>query len=167
MNKRLHEALLQMGVGANTIAKGRLNLGGCCVYAALVGRELLKHGIPVRGIAAGEPGYTGHDEALSLSRIRPHVENKNYLNDWEYNANGMNIHHIGLRIGRGKDALLYDSNGFAEDARWLSGERVIPGTLSIPELEGLASVRENWNHRFDRRSIPRLKTLITDMLEDL
>lgn len=161
MNRDLMQTLEVMGERANQLTRGTLNMGGCCVYASLLGRKLQEKGIYVRGVGAGDVFSSN----LNVQRLRRNVSRANRLSDWE---EGCDLHHFGLRFGTGQRAKLYDSAGFySPTSRWLHGEEIIPGTFSIPELEALASNPHNWNDHFDRAHyIPKLKQLIDNMLEE-
>jgi len=69
------------------ITGGCLNYGGCAVYAALVGRELQRLGVPV-GVVVN--GYGG----ANLDEVRLKVTDVGDKGQW--NDNGVYFNHVGL-----------------------------------------------------------------------
>lgn len=140
-----------------------LNCGGCAVYASMVGRELEKLGIPVRGIVAMEAW-----EIPNLDKVRKHVEDTGNISHW--NANGVEFNHVGLQFKLGNRWYQYDSSGVTGPKPWLKHEywEVCKGSLSMVELENLANSPTGWNEWFNRHTeIPKLKKLTKQFFKEV
>lgn len=137
-----------------------LNYGGCCVYAALVGRELEKLNIPVRGVSAS---WRHDGSKASVETARSNVKNKDDLEEW--NSNGIYCGHVGLEFDLDGKTWHYDSSGVKQAGDTLDNLPIAAGRFTIDELELLASKPKNWNHEFDRGDIPRLRGLVEKAFE--
>lgn len=150
-------------LGLVAVALGGLKAGGCCVYAAIVGIELAKLGIPVCGVIASDiaPG--------TLDQLRP-AENFS-VHAW--NATGLRIDHVGLEVELDGELWLVDAGGVVPQTAGAYLGRapdcpLVPGYLSLEEVVRL-SLDDSpgaWVEDFDRRNIPALRRLAAEMLTD-
>lgn len=134
----------------------KINFGGCCVYASLVGKELQKRGLDVNIIVAA------YDASENIDRARKFVNN-NKMEEW--NTHGIWFNHVGLEIRIGDEIYHHDTNQTKPEGLFLGEWEIYEGRLSVEEAENLASRAEGWNDSFDRRSIPRLRNHIEKFLE--
>lgn len=155
----IHEQLNLLGRAAENKIPA-LNYGGCCVFAAEVGKALEAKGIPVRGIARGWMEATE-----PLQKIKKAI--RNVENSKEWNNQGVNFSHVGLQIKLGRKWHNYDSAGLSTDLTRLGRSfGVYSGHLSVAELDKLASNPDNWNNTFKRKTgIPAIRKLIREHLE--
>ena len=113
----IHDQLNMLGQAAERQLPS-LNYGGCCVFAAEVGKALKAKGIPVRGIAAG---HWWGDESPDLAKLHKQIGNVMDGNAW--NSAGVNFSHVGLRVKLGCKWYNYDSAGLSPDLTRLRGRR--------------------------------------------
>lgn len=138
-----------------------LNSGGCAVFASLVADELAKQGIEAEGVVAMD----FWDYTPNIDKARKHVNNVDDGDEWE--ANGVRLSHVGLKLNLNGKEMLYDSEGLRPVNRTrnsLMGYDVIQGTFTREELRALADNAWNWNSMFNRQNIPKLKKLIESEL---
>lgn len=140
-----------------------LNNGGCCVFAAMVARELRDMGVKVGGVPIadimwGDPTWGNVDEA------RANVSDPGCSEQWE--ENGIAFSHVGLEVEIGDAVYYFDSRGLRSfDAPMRYPEwKPLPGRLTVEEMEALAERPHNWNWKFDRTNIPYLKQIVEDYL---
>jgi hypothetical protein len=142
-----------------------VNFGGCAVYALELAKRLRDRGFePVIKLYAS-PEYHEIDvseiEALYFATRKP----KSCINSWwKY---GVQFDHVVVQW-RGRlwdsegSAALIDgdgwdaSNPYEWDAYWLLQK----GCISIEALEATIKVPSNWNRRFDRRKIRKIRTIM-------
>ena len=152
----LFEALNTLGQRINK-SYPNINNGGCCVYAAAVGEELLKRGVNVRTVVANS-----YDASLNINKARKGVNNTNQKDEW--NQAGVYFNHVGVEFKLGGKWFLYDSDGVNPRGKKLGSYKVHPGFLSVEEAKALAAEAKGWNDSFNRRSIPALKKHIKNFL---
>jgi hypothetical protein len=159
----IHESLNLLGQAAEKSIPA-LNYGGCCVFAAEVGKALKAKGIPVRGVA--RPSYAfWEDEAPDLRRIEKQMGDNSNAYDWE--DAGADLQHVGLQVKLGRKWYNYDSEGLSPDLSNLRGRPAYSGHLSVKALDKLAAVPDNWNRAFNRkRGVPAIKRLVREYLEE-
>lgn len=135
-----------------------LNNGGCCVFAAIVARELHNRGIPVGGIVAS---YSG---AANIDEIRPLIK-KNIHSEWD--DNGISFSHVGVEFKVGRAVKHYDSNGVHGKAKKLDKMVIYKGRMTVQELEALARKPDGWNDMYDRKNTPGLRRMVKQYLKDI
>lgn len=159
----LRANLRQLGKDANALTDNRLNQGGCAVYAALVGRELERLGVPVLGIVC----ETFADTTVAFASLR--VKDRTSTRAW--NRAGIHFDHVGLEFECSDGRYVYDSDTLRKaPAKTLSGMPISPGYLSVADVEALAGInrrtetRRNaaWNSAFSRKDIPALRDLVAE-----
>lgn len=165
----LKAKLQALGAAVNELTDDDVNYGGCCVYAALVGRELEKLGIPARGVVCSYgPGNV--DEA------RNNVKSVEDTRAW--NRAGIYFNHVGLEAKIGGRYYLIDTDRMnpAGEKRLGRGRNPIcEGRLSVDELEKLAGIghdnetefKDGWNSRFDRDYIPAMREVVSRLSEEV
>lgn len=138
-----------------------LNSGGCAVFASLVADRLAELGVEAEGVVAMD----FWDSTPNIDKARKHVNNVGDADEWE--ANGVMLSHVGLRLNLNGREMLYDSEGLrpaGHTRNSLLGYDVIQGTFTRDELRALADNAWNWNSKFNRRNIPKLQKLIESEL---
>lgn len=148
-----------------------LNHGGCCVYAAEVGRILQTAGMTVR-VVSGRPWGWGTGQSIDKVRevLLKHQRNVNSKYNWS--SNGIDFYHIAVQvIGPNGKWYSCDSNSCRVGATHFGeGRRMItaPGTgFTVEEAIGFAEEGPGWNDTFDRSLIPHVHKLIRQHLADL
>ncbi len=138
-----------------------LNSGGCCVYAALVARELADRGYPVKGVVVSYGATKGKPK---IYEVRKTLNNSKDLVDW----NGhVSFSHVGIEFRADGKVYRYDSNGVVGAKDPLMNMAPYPGRLKVDELEAFASGQEGWNNTFNRNQIPKLKKLVKSYFRDV
>jgi hypothetical protein len=91
----------------------RINRGGCCVYAALVGRELLDRGYPVTGVTASFCQYNNSVEQArtNLKKKNPRRRRPPTATMWQ--GERVDFGHVVLKLRVRGESRHYDSNGVA------------------------------------------------------
>ena len=140
------------------ITGGYLNYGGCAVYAALVGRELQRLGVPV-GVVVN--GYGG----ANLDEVRLKVTDVGDKGQW--NDNGVYFNHVGLEYAINGHAYHCDSEYLSRARHHPQLNRLYPGRLAVDEAEALADDPIGWNRCFDRRLIPEIKEAVEEAFAPL
>lgn len=134
-----------------TQAYPMINNGGCCVFAALIARQLDKH-VPVR-IRACNRGARKHN----LDDIRKNIV-ENTASEWE--KNGVTLYHVIVEFDYKGKTYHYDSTKLNEAEDKFDRIPVYPGHFSLEEAEVFADDQYGWNHMFDRSDIPKIKRMI-------
>lgn len=137
-----------------------LNSGGCCVYAALVGRRLSELGVPVRGIVA----MSDWQEPGNLDEARQNVNDPGDGMEWY--DNDVTFTHVGLQFDLDGETYQYDSGGVTKPKRYLRNSHwnLCEGHLTVEEMEQLAERPGNWSSWFNREQIPALERLVKEYL---
>jgi len=129
--KDLKKIILQAGKKAQKVARGELNFGGCCVYAALVARELVKRGHPARGVAYA--GFFGDNHA-NLDEVRNKLRDPKSV--WAWNKRGVNFSHVAVEAEIGGEIVVFDSDGFRPSTPDMYEGRLTVEELGTPLLTG-------------------------------
>jgi hypothetical protein len=164
----LKAKLQALGEAVNEVTDSTLNYGGCCVYAALVARELEKMGIPVKGVVRSYgPGNVDH--------ARTNVAKIGDPNAW--NREGIYFNHVGLEAKINGRKYLFDSERIQPAKAKTLGygaEPICDGRLSVDELEKLAGLgkhetkpKKGWNARFNRELIPTVRAVVSKLGEEV
>lgn len=153
----LFEALNTLGNRINRFYPN-VNHGGCCVYASIIGEDLLSRGLKTRVVVANS-----WEAKKNLNKVRKQVNNTNQKEEW--NAAGIYFNHVGVEFKLGGKWFLYDSDGVNPRGPKLGSYKVHPGFISVEEAKALAAEREGWNESFNRRSIPGLRKHVKQFLD--
>ena len=138
-----------------------INDGGCCVFAALVGKQLQKY-LPVR-IRSCYSHYADANGKTSINKIRNKIK-KNRTLEWE--SNGIYFDHVIIEFRYKGKSYFYDASGISEasDQEHTFGLRVHKGFFSVSDA--LKFAKENtWNHLFDRSQIPEIKEMVDNFFK--
>ena len=134
-----------------------IDYGGCCVYAAIVGKELINRGFNVEFVVAD----SNVEKGMNLNKIRNQVTN-NSIQEW--NHNGVYFGHVFIELSYKNKRYFWDSSGVSKASNKdpTCGLSVIPGRLNLEEVTYLArsSNGEGWNKRFKRTQIPNMRRMI-------
>ena len=136
-----------------------LNNGGCCVYAALVGRVLENMGYEVRGCTSGWASVS-----VNIDEVRPLIKNRKKRVQWR--DMGVPFNHVMLEVKLNGKWWMYDSCELvlSDSTNIFAHKHVLTGRFTIEELEWLSTRDNHWNPMFNRRQIPKLKRLIASYL---
>jgi hypothetical protein len=129
-----------------------LNMGGCCVYAALIAEKLKENGVNANGVVVA-----CFDSPFSVAVARKGVNDIGSLREW--NDNGVAFNHVVLEFTVEGKRFRYDSAGVVEAKNGFRGDPIYSGRLKLKELQALAT-SDGWSTRFDRKDIPKLKKII-------
>lgn len=153
-NAALIERLNELGREVRTLHP-LINHGGCCVYAALVGRELKRMGIESWGVVITDM----FNPARNIDEVRKNIPPKLVKYGYRWNREGVVFAHIVLKFKLGGKRYIYDTSGvrYEDIVEMPFGFELCPGLLPVEDLEALAGVASNWNSDFDRREIPDVK----------
>lgn len=151
--QKLFESLHEFGIDVK-IEFENINRGGCCVFAAEVGKKLQKY-FPVRVRVLGYG-------RRNLNKVRQNIiENQ----IWEWDSNGVELRHILLEFKYNGKRYFFDAgDGVREAKRSEDGMNVYAGHLTIEEADELAK-QTDWNDTFDRSDIPYVKAMIKDFFK--
>lgn len=142
----------------------RINSGGCCVFAALVGEELRKKGINVHVVV----GAWNHNEvAKPIEEVRQNIPDAWVADHRLWRAEEIYFVHLGLEIETRRGRVLYDANGVQANRGELDGCGLYNGRMKLDDAKALADNPHAWNDTFDRSDIPRLKFLVESEIEHL
>lgn len=134
----------------------RINSGGCCVFASLLGDVIRKiyDDVPVRFAV-----YSFDTANKDINKIRFNV-NDNSVREWE--QCGLDFYHVLMEFKYKNRWYLCDAldgiDTYAPKSYRNSGKRY-KGSLTLTEVKELAA-DTRWNPAFDRRLIPQLEDTI-------
>lgn len=136
----------------------RINCGGCCVFASLVGARLERLGIATR-IAVGDDEI---ELGTNIDEIRPKIDNK--LRNW--NREGVHFGHVVVEFDYDGATYHYDTAGVipAQDHTKTINYQIFDGRLTVKEASELAA-EERWNWMFNRACIPDLTRMVNDFFD--
>ncbi len=145
-----------------------INYGGCCVWAAAMGRALKRQGVEARVIVRDwrAEGHAGIDAVRGLvRRALRQSNNRNPATAW--NRNGVEFNHVGLEVELAGRTWHVDAEGVypAGEHPLFNHERLYPGHLTVAEAGLLARDVRAWNRVFDRRLIPSVIGHITTAMK--
>lgn len=140
-----------------------LNSGGCAVFAHEVAKRLADMGIPVTGVVAMADYYLPRNTAdwPSIDTARKAITDVSDGLQW--NDNGVDFHHVGIEFTLDGQEYHFDSSGVSPAKQWMNRQdwKVLPGRLTVAELNELVKNPWNWNPAFDRdRGIPQIRRLV-------
>ena len=117
-----------------------INCGGCCVYAAKVGRELEKMGYDVRVVFR----KTGN-----VKKNNPEIKCP-LLAEEEI---GVDFYHVGLAVKSGGKWYTHDAEATHKGLKVFGEDRlpVAKTYLTVEQAESFASYRHFWNTTYPRR----------------
>ncbi len=129
--------------------------GGCCLYAYLVGKELLAMGIPARVFTSRcylpEIVYN-----TNIDAVRPKIP-VNTTDEW--NAHDISFEHLGVEFDYKGTTWHVDSQGVHSGQAEFRGRFVYPGRFTVAEAEELY-LNSTWNTDFPRSMIPTVEDLV-------
>ena len=129
-------------VGSSVVSDVPLiNYGGCCVYAAKVGRELEKMGYDVRVVFR----KTG-----DVKKNNPEIKCP-LLAEEEI---GVDFYHVGLAVKSGGRWYTHDAEATHTGLKVFGEDRlpVAKTYLTVEQAESFAKERHFWNNTYPRRS---------------
>lgn len=157
---KLYNFLIILGHTVSENIKN-INIGGCCVYASILAKELEKY-FPYFNInlkVAADFNYSNN-----IEEIRKRIT-KNTSREW-YNF-GIDFQHIVIEIQYKNNFIITDSentlisneifNSVPYDGRKLYFYK---GRLSIKDGIELSKDANNWCNFFDRDQIPKMQKII-------
>lgn len=146
------KSLLQLqAFGVKILEKyPKINEGGCAVFAALMANELVKF-YPVTVLVSDT--YGGVD---NIDEVRSAVSCNTV---YEWNDNGLYFGHVFLEITHDNKKYHFDAGNLcsADERDPSLGFPIIPGCLTLKEVNELADCDMGWNSSFNRDNIPQLK----------
>lgn len=132
-----------------------INAGGCAVYAALVARTLTDAGVPAWGVVRNWDNNTPLDKVRE--KLSPFWKD---ATDW-YRA-GTSFNHVLVQFELDGKKYFHDTEGTGETTRSMA--RIVPGKLTVAELEKLAASPRGWNDWFSRDHIPQVRKYVKSFL---
>lgn len=130
-----------------------INCGGCCVFASIVGEELLKRGIEARIIVGTDMDDEDRAEGSNLNDLESSVGPQKE----RWNDNGVFFNHVGVELRLDDDVYHYDTDGINPESQMLKQYLLYDGSISVETAKALADEVEGWNECFDRKQIPSLR----------
>ena len=131
----------------------QINLGGCCVVAAAVAKQLSKT-MPVQIRV-----LNNYDKvARSIVKARPRIGN-NEVYDW--NSKGIHFGHVVLQFKVNGVTHFWDTETLAEKvAPMYRYWTMYPGSLTVQEAWELSNDEHGWNDSFNRDNIPTIRASV-------
>ncbi len=169
MEANMLSRLTSLGIECQAIAKGRLNHGGCAVYAALLGEGLKGIGFKVRArvLTYENEYYCGPAAARKKMKLRKGEVPS--LSKWK--DAGVDFTHVVLQVQAGDKWWLVDSeHQVPADQRWPHYSwQAVPGALSLREVTEIAytATPGSWNRTFNRGCIRSLRAAIKRSMKSL
>lgn len=133
-----------------------VNYGGCCVVAAEIANQM-QGMVPTR-LRVGHLWNIDTDIETARNNI------SNVANGYEWHENGVYFGHVIVEFDYQGRTYHMDSSGVhkAKDVDPSFGYELYSGFLPLSDAKALAGVWSNWNSRFDRCYIPRIKNIVWD-----
>lgn len=142
----------------------KVNHGGCGVFANIVAKQLRKHYCGVFEIKVANQ-YV--DIEAPINYVIDELGLKS-LKQW--NDNDIVCRHIVLVFDEGSKRTLtmFDSEGVDNIKRtvMLNPHEWYAGSLTLKQLDDIASKKSGWNDTFDRAQIPEMKICIKKIFKD-
>lgn len=134
-----------------------VNRGGCAVFASLMGQCLQKYGNVAIAVASDV-------STASVDEVRCNNIDTNSLDEWT--DNGVSFSHVIIELTYNGVKYHIDSTGVSRAALHAGVGRwpILDGRLTVEETTSIASYTD-WNRRFDRRQIPKMKKQINEGFE--
>jgi hypothetical protein len=151
-----------------------LNLGGCGVFAHMVGDRLYRSpedvellGYAVNGqcrapVPSVTVTYFPTTVDVSIDELRLIVKDRWCARDW--NRAGLKLRHIGVELLIDGMEYIFDSRGIWPSTAHEGFEDRVPGRLERTEMLLMALQPLGWNSDFDREQLPYMKKLIKAFL---
>lgn len=139
-----------------------INRGGCCRFAARLGRRLAELGVPVYGIVA----YGGFTSAFAtIEEARTNVD-LDPLDVDSWNEYGVSFNHVGLRFKADGEWFQCDSTGVTGIKPLLGRFEVTEGKLTVEELWHLSERASpgSWNDDYDTGHNVEIDNIIKEFL---
>lgn len=170
---KIRKSLVKLGEKLEGKFKN-INWGGCCVVAALVGKELGKLGLEYKiRVATSTISKNTLDELVPMLEI--YKEPLERLT--QYEKNGVNFWHVFLEVTDSKEHFFWDTGNCGNNTSKFSSGRedladgefsgVLPGNLPLSEARDFAQEPEAWNKTFNRKQIPKMKKMIKEHFKEL
>lgn len=168
--EQFKRAVLEAGQAANAASRGRLNWGGCGVYASLLIDELAKYGISAKAVSLNH----GQVDLNALREAVP-ANGRLHMDTWYDTSENIGMSdpfpHVGVAALFDNRTWLIDSKGiqpadniFIHDM-W--NYNVGEGHWTPDEIRAFAFGRKKtWNSDFNRRCIPRIRKAVERALMD-
>jgi hypothetical protein len=144
--------LRKAGDAAQDAADGRLNYGGCCVYAAMVAWRLRSQGIPAVIVMEGIVEHSGIDK---LAEARVELGRIHEIRDDLY------VEHVKVKFRHQGVTYIHDSERTQMAAEH---RREWCGVLTRREAARLARTADGWNDSFDRSAMPAIGKVVREYL---
>lgn len=131
-----------------------VNYGGCCVVAAEIA-EHMQNKVPTR-LRVAHLWNTG----AHIDDARNNVSD--VANGYEWHENGVYFGHVIVEFDYLGRTYHMDSSGVhqAKNVDPSFGYELYAGFLPLDDAKALAGQWANWNTRFDRSLIPRIKAIV-------
>lgn len=129
-----------------------INSGGCCIYAASLGAELARRGIPCSVFVAA---LSNAARTCSLLDMRQQLSNPYDALVWQ--RNGVDFHHLGLEFEHSGQSYMCDTNRIQPTSDTFERFAVYQGRFTVDEADKLAGNASGWNEAFDRKHIPYIR----------
>ena len=140
-------------------AHDRINSGGCCVFAVLVAKELIKRRIRARIIVGG------YCPDVNLQEVRMKIKDPGDYREWH--DNDVYFAHVGVEFVYKGNVYHYDTNGVRPAGSTLERWRVHNGRMRISWAARLADRPEAWNYCFDRNEIPEIEATVKAQIDNV
>lgn len=133
--------------------------GGCAVFAVILGRKLETLGYKPVVLVAMRYHPTHNDQPVSIDYIRERIHN-NEIGHW--NAGGLRFNHVGLQLPTDAGTFVIDSDRvkLMKDTIGDYRGKIVPGHLTLDEMETDAWDDSMWNPDFNRQQIPLMEQII-------
>jgi hypothetical protein len=156
--------LLSVLNGLSIIEKkySEVNCGGCGAVALYISDELNKRDIKHDIVWIGDSFF------VNKKLIKSILKSNTNVTLGEFNNNGIYLSHAMIRIRKGLNYYFVDAtgvyNGF-KNTEWK--HRDILAKLKFEELKPLVDSADGWNEMFNRNDMPKIKTLVKDIMKKL
>lgn len=141
-----------------------INYGGCGIYAV----ELAKRMHEIGATDAKIRCYGGM-ESITINTVEQNFNTTGLPNDYyTWVMNGVDFNHVRMEW----EGIMWDAEGDLRagsgDAKaWNGWCRRQNGDISVKAMQILADKPSNWNSRFDRTQIPKLRSIMDTCFAEL
>lgn len=137
-----------------------INLGGCGVFASLMGTFLSKYG-DVNIVLFGEINYNDIDYCRHFV--------KNPLSRTSWGRDGcLYISHVIIRFRINGKVFFLDSTGISTLKKFSSiWSEMANGYFTLAEITSMAKSTRHWNDDFDRKQIPLMRSIMRKHFSNL
>lgn len=166
MNHKLNKMLVDIGTEVNNHVP-EVNSGGCGFYAYELIKRLQENNIDAKIVVYCDSDDFYYDDNANIQLKEEYLKtNKiavSYMHNWCRYVDVGGFGHVKVEVNN----KVYDSDGgvlVKRSSRW-NWFRRMDGYLSVETLRKILRPKSNWNSRFNRKHVPKIRKIMDKYFE--